>query len=157
MGGKRILKILENKGNSKISFCPGVCNPSDLPSRGCEVEELTKRFDFWLRSTDSFRLRKDQWPKQPSPAEKVTDENTKSAGSELGDRDVTLTQFQALLQKDIEEENIQVALGTAAQAMIMPAESFLSPLLVHFALPWKIRIVIDYVRCFIWKTRVQKW
>ena len=45
---RTVLKILERKENSTISFCPGVLNPVDLPSRGCDLEDLTNHFKFWL-------------------------------------------------------------------------------------------------------------
>ena len=151
---RRILKILERKENSTISFCPGVLNPADLPSRGCNLADLTERFKFWSEGPEFLLLPKDKWPKQPSPAEKISDENTESAGDDVADADVKiyLTQLQALVQSDIEKRNVVAAQIMTAQAK-EPKESFLSALLERFASPRKTRRVLAYVLRFIRKAR----
>lgn len=45
---------------SRIFHVPGVQNPSDLVSRGCDVEELT---DFWFCGPDFLRARQPMCPK----------------------------------------------------------------------------------------------
>ena len=72
---QRVCKILDRKGESMIGFCPGVLNPSNLPSRGCTMDELLERLDFWKYGPKFLKLPKSEWPKQPSPAEKSLDEN----------------------------------------------------------------------------------
>ena len=154
---RRVRKILERKDKSTISFCPGVLNPADLPSRGCNLEDLTNRFEFWSQGPEFLRLPKDQWPKQPSPAEKIADENTESAGTNLADSDVKLylTQIQRLVQSDIDERNVYAAQVLAAQSTAKPEESFLASLLERFASPRKTRRVLAYVLRFIKKVRKQ--
>ena len=155
---RRVLKILERKENSKISFCPGVLNPADLPSRGCDLADLTNRFEFWSEGPEFLKLPKDQWPKQPSPAEKISNENTESAGDDLADKDVNiyLTQLQALVQSDMDQRNVYAAQVMAVQAQAKPEESFLNGLLERFASPRKTRRVLAYILRFIRKARKQK-
>ena len=76
---RRVCKILDGKGESKVSFCPGVLNPSDLPSRGCTIDELLERLDFWKHGPDFLKRPSDEWPKQPALVDKSLDE---SKGSE---------------------------------------------------------------------------
>ena len=100
------------------------------------MKDLVNRFEFWSQGPDFLKLPRDQWPKQPSPAEKVSDKNVESAGDELADADVKIymTQMQALLQSDAKERNIHSAQVLAAQAD-QPQQTFLSSLLAHFASP----------------------
>ena len=149
---RRILKILERKGDSTISFCPGVLNPADLPSRGCTLADLKSRFEFWSKGPEFLKLPKEQWPKQPSPAEKMMNENIESAGDNFADRDIKLylAQLQQLVQTDIETRNILVA---SSQAEKRHEESFLAGLLERFASPRKARAVLTYALRFIRKAR----
>ena len=153
---RRVLKILERKGNSTISFCPGVLNPADLPSRGCDLEDLTNRFKFWSEGPEFLTLPKSQWPKQPSPAEKIINENVESAGDDLADTDVQLylTQVHALVQEDIKQRNIYSAQVLATQVQ-EKEKSFLENLLERFSSPRKTRRVLAYVLRFIKKARKQ--
>ena len=43
---KRVQLILENRGESSISFCPGELNPADLLSRGCSLSKLFEKTSF---------------------------------------------------------------------------------------------------------------
>ena len=154
---RRVRKIIERKENSTISFCPGVLNPADLPSRGCDLEDLTNRFKFWSEGPEFLRLPKEQWPKQPSPAEKIANETTESAGDDLADGDVKvyLSQIQALVQGDMDKRNVYTAQVMAAKVEKKQEESFLSNLLERFASPRKTRRVLAYVMRFINKARKQ--
>ena len=44
---RRVCKVLDGKGQAEVRFCPGVENPSDLPSRGCNLSELQDHMQFW--------------------------------------------------------------------------------------------------------------
>ena len=155
---RRVLKILERRGNSTISFCPGVLNPADLPSRGCNMADLKNRFEFWSQGPEFLKLPKDQWPKQPSPAEKIANETVESAGDDLADPDVQLylIQLQALMQEDISSRNIHVAHAALLKEAQVKEDSFLSKLLDRFASPRKTRTVLAYVLRFIRKARKRK-
>ena len=152
---RRVLKILERKGDSTISFCPGVLNPADLPSRGCDMADLKNRFEFWSQGPEFLTLPRSQWPKQPSPAEKIANENVESAGDNMADPDVGLymSQLHALLQSDIECRNI---LAASSQVEEQPEETFLTRLMERFSSPRKARAVMTYCRRFIQKARKQK-
>ena len=154
---RRILKILERKGDSSISFCPGVLNPADLPSRGCNLEDLKNRFLFWSEGPEFLKLPRSQWPKQPSPAEKIANENTESAGDNLADADVKLylAQVHSLVQEDMDRRNVYSAQVMAAQVKEQKEESFLANLLERFSSPRKTRRVLVYVLRFIRKARKQ--
>ena len=64
---KQVQLILENWGESSISFCPGVLNPANLPSRGCWLSELFERLPFWKKGPDFLKLDQSKWLKQPKP------------------------------------------------------------------------------------------
>ena len=94
---RRVCKILDGKGESKISFCPGVLNPSDLPSRGCTMDELIERLEFWKHGPEFLKLPQSEWPKQPSPAEKSQDESQGPSNEESEEEiDLYFSQLRAL-------------------------------------------------------------
>ena len=68
---RRVEKVLDTKGESEVRFCPGVLNPSDLPSRGCTMTDLLERNDFWQKGPEFLLKDKSAWPKQPSMKESV--------------------------------------------------------------------------------------
>ena len=154
---RRVLKILERKGNSTISFCPGVLNPADLPSRGCDMDDLTNRFKFWSEGPEFLCAPKEQWPKQPQPAEKVTDENAQAAADEITDKDVKVyfAQLRLLIKEDRTARDDHIAHVMAAQNPSVNPKPFLSGLVERFSSPRKIRNVIAYVLRFIRKARKQ--
>ena len=71
---RRVCKVLDGKGEATVRFCPGVENPSDLPSRGCNLAELQERMDFWKEGPDFLKLPVAEWPKPPAVSEKIKDE-----------------------------------------------------------------------------------
>ena len=95
---RRVCKILDGKGESQVAFCPGVLNPSDLPSRGCTLDELLERLNFWKHGPDFLKCPRSEWPKQPSPVEKSVDENKDSGDDSEATEEVDLyfTQLRAL-------------------------------------------------------------
>ena len=97
---RRVCKIIDGKGESTISFCPGVINPSDLPSRGCTMDELIERLDFWKHGPEFLKLPKNEWPKQPSPAEKSKDETRDQIDTASKEEmDLYFAQIKALSQE----------------------------------------------------------
>ena len=109
---RRVCKILDGKGESTIAFCPGIINPSDLPSRGCTMDELIERLDFWKYGPDFLRLPKSEWPKQPSPSEKSLDE---TGDSVMEDSGVEISLYFAQLQALRKEASAQATHVMAAQ------------------------------------------
>jgi hypothetical protein len=65
---RRLTKILASLHESTVRFCPGVLNPADLPSRGCTLEELIDRFEFWTKGPEFLLKPSSQWPLQPVPS-----------------------------------------------------------------------------------------
>ena len=53
---RHVCIVLDGKGEATVRFCPGVENPSDLPSRGCNLAELQERMDFWKEGPDFLCL-----------------------------------------------------------------------------------------------------
>ena len=103
---RRVCKILDNLAGGKVSFCPGVLNPADLPSRGCNLDELTERLKFWKEGPDFLLKDQSEWPKQPSPGEKSSDENSKKVIDPDLEEDINLYFSQlAALELQGEEEN----------------------------------------------------
>ena len=62
---RRVRTILANKHDSKVHFCPGKLNPSDLPSRGTSLPELIDQLKFWKEGPPFLLQNEDTWPKQP--------------------------------------------------------------------------------------------
>ena len=62
---RRVCNIIDNKGESNVRFCPGVLNPADLPSRGCDIHELLERLTFWNQGPSFLVENQENWPKQP--------------------------------------------------------------------------------------------
>ena len=99
---RRVCKILDGKGESTIAFCPGIINPSDLPSRGCTMDELIERLDFWKHGPEFLKLPKSEWPKQPSPTDKSKDETLDSANEDSKEEiNLYFTQLKALKQETV--------------------------------------------------------
>ena len=80
---RRVVKVLDGKGGATVRFCPGVQNPSDLPSRGCTMDELIERIDFWKHGPKFLLLPEEDWPKQPIQAAKSTEVSEEQATSEF--------------------------------------------------------------------------
>jgi hypothetical protein len=62
---RRVNFILDNLHKAEVRFCPGVLNPADLPSRGCDLIDLLEKKDFWIHGPEFLIQEKDKWPKQP--------------------------------------------------------------------------------------------
>ena len=109
---RRVCKVLDEKGESTVNFCPGVMNPSDLPSRGCTMDELIERLDFWTHGPDFLIKPRSEWPKQPSPVEKSLDE-TKDSVPESGEEvELYFTQLKAI-QHETEVNKVMAVQETA--------------------------------------------
>ena len=99
-------KVLDGKGQAEVRFCPGVENPSDLPSRGCNLTELQERMQFWKEGPKFLKLERSQWPKQPAVSEKIVDDAALHEQPLLYEEEVTLFATQVLA---LREEDAQVA------------------------------------------------
>ena len=118
---RRVCKILDNKEKSEISFCPGVMNPSDLPSRGCSMDELTERISFWKFGPEFLRKPKSEWPKQPALSEKK-DESEQTSDVTDAQEELKLyyvqqtalkcedSQFQAMAAQETDKPSVVTAL-----------------------------------------------
>jgi hypothetical protein len=101
---RRVCQILENKGDSLVSFCPGVLNPADLPSRGCNMDELTSRLKFWKEGPTFLLQSKDEWPKEPCTEAKSKDETAMSDSDYGVELDLYFTQLKSMAIADAEEK-----------------------------------------------------
>ena len=91
---KRVQLILEKRGESSISFCPGELNPANLPSRGCSLSELFEKLPFWKQGPDFLKLNQSEWPKQPKPT--GTDDQLAQPKDEWGrDAQIYLAKIRA--------------------------------------------------------------
>ena len=75
---RRLIEIFKIIDKSEIRFCPGIKNPADMPSRGCEAKEFTEKLQFWKEGADFLVKPKNQWPQQPMQPvdpDKIADPN----------------------------------------------------------------------------------
>jgi hypothetical protein len=143
---RRVCKVLDNLDGGKVHFCPGVQNPADLPSRGCNMSEFTERLDFWKEGPDFLLKPEQDWPEQPCPAEKSQDESKKAKGHPDFEEDVNLyfTQVQALELEDMKERKHAMAV----QKVDQKKDHFLDRLLERISSLHRIRVVITAFKRF---------
>ena len=147
---RRVCKILDGKGDSSIAFCPGIINPSDLPSRGCTMDELIERLDFWKYGPDFLKHPKSEWPKQPSPSEKSVDETGDSVGDDSSEEvNLYFAQLQALR----EEGKAQKSHALTAQKVVDHDPIGLERLIQDCSSPQTIRGVITRIKRLALKAR----
>ena len=152
---RRVCKILDGKGESTVSFCPGVSNPSDLPSRGCTMDELIQRLDFWKHGPDFLRRPKGEWPKQPSPAAKSLDEN-KDCGLEPESKEDVELYFAQIQALKYESADANTAKAMAIQEAINKDELGLEGLLERCSSLQTIRGVITRIKRLAQKAKGQE-
>ena len=136
---KRVENILDNKGESSISFCPGVLNPADLPSRGCNLDELTDRLKFWKEGPEFLLKDQSEWPKQPSTQAKVFDESKVASTDPNAVSDLQIYYTQVLAEA---AENA-VELKAMAVQERLPEEPTTELLLEAISSPSKVRIILS--------------
>ena len=96
---RRVGHILDNKEDSTISLCPGVQNPADLPSRGCCLDDLIERLQFWKEGPEFLKQNKSEWPKQPSTSERALNES-----SPITDSVEDIQMYHLQLAVDVQED-----------------------------------------------------
>jgi hypothetical protein len=103
---RRVCQVLDNKGDTKIHFCPGKLNPADLPSRGCHLPELVEQLSFWKEGPDFLLLNEDEWPKQPVIAGGTQSESVEAEEDpgEIPEVQLYLAQAQQVQQEQVEQE-----------------------------------------------------
>ena len=119
---RRVCKILDGKGESTVSFCPGVLNPSDLPSRGCTIDELLERLDFWKHGPHFLKRPSGEWPKQPALVDKSLDES-KDSENDSESKDEVLLYFAQISAMKYES-----VVANRAQAMAAQETAYQDPL-----------------------------
>ena len=119
---RRVCKVLDEKEEATVRFCPGVQNPSDLPSRGCTMSELIERLDFWREGPAFLKLPESEWPKQPCPAVKASNEMEKPEEDLFYQKEVGLyfAQLKAINSESINANKAQVLAAQEAS----PADPF---------------------------------
>ena len=145
---RRVCKVLDGKGQATVRFCPGVENPSDLPSRGCNLTELQDRMEFWKEGPSFLKLPLAHWPKQPAVSEKIVDEASVSEQPVLYEDEVTL--YAAQLQAQREELIREASVFTSTQSAEIVDEPFnCRKLLERCSNLLTVRGMITRVRRFI--------
>ena len=145
---RRVCKVLDGKGEATVRFCPGVENPSDLPSRGCNLAELQERMDFWKEGPDFLKLPVAEWPKPPAVSEKIKDEASVPEQPVLYEEEVALytAQLRALHDERVQEACIFVS-NQSAEIVDEPFNC--KNLLEQCSTLQTVRGVISRVRRFI--------
>ena len=145
---RRVCKVLDGKGQAVIRFCPGVENPSDLPSRGCTLTELQDRMQFWKEGPDFLKLPTSHWPKQPAVSEKIKDDASLDEQPVLYEDEIKLHTAQLIaLQAEAAREQ---SVFTSSQVQPFTDEPFNCPrLLKRCSTLRTVRGVITRVRRFV--------
>ena len=143
---RRVCKVLDNMGESSISFCPGVLNPADLPSRGCNLNELTDRITFWKEGPAFLLKPRAEWPKQPSVVEKPHEDGKESSG----DMDEALSLYFTQLkceEAELSEHQVMVAQAKTTD------ETIIGQLVKECSSLQKIRNIITRTKRLVRKLR----
>ena len=61
----RVDEIHKLSSKDSWRFCPGQCNPADVPSRSCSAMELSKQ-ELWWNGPKYLEKTKDNWPNLPT-------------------------------------------------------------------------------------------
>ena len=131
-----VLLILENQGESSISFCPSELNPANLPSRGCSLSELFDRLSFWKQGPDLLKLDQSKWSQQPKPTGLGDQLTQPKDGEDVWGRDAQIYLAQIRAQK-IEAE-VEAAV-MAARVSVSRDEPITERLLQYSSNPCSIK------------------
>ena len=144
---RRVCKVLDGKGQATVRFCPGVENPSDLPSRGCNLTELQDRMKFWKEGPDFLKLPVAQWPKLPAVIEKIKDEASVTEEPVLYEDDIAL--YAAQLQALDRERTLEASVFKSTQKEEVDEPFNCRKLLERCSSLHSVRGVITRVRRFV--------
>ena len=150
---RRVCKVLDGKGQAEVRFCPGAENPSDLPSRGCNLSELQDRMQFWKEGPKFLKLSRSQWPQQPAVSEKLKDDAALEEQPIMYEKEIELHGKQLLALRAEQLEEARVFSSTEAQKEAVDVPFNCSNLLKRCSNLRTIRGVITRVRRYVEKLK----